>query len=396
MPKRKKDKEAAPTIIIKKKLYDGDGGHHGGVWKIAYADFMTAMMTFFLVMWLINSSSKEKITQLASYFNPVKLSDKTPPSKGVRDDEAGGTGDQKIPGKKTENKPEKPEKPGKKAEDAQQKPEEENLFRNPFGVLTQLASQAEGEMAVVISQSSAGSGGAAHDPFITDPVVSQPVVQTTPPGGRDALERAKAAGAGPAKVKVDSASEDKNTNANANANANADANANAKPTPDSSEPKPSHETQVAATQLAKEIGRLTDALPKSFRPNITTKATAEGVLLSLTDDLTFSMFKIASAEPSPQLVLVLEKIGNLINKQAGKLVVRGHTDGRPYSGDAHGNWRLSINRANMAYYMLLRAKVDDTRFLAVEGYADRNLRNKTDPLAAENRRIEILIKGAES
>jgi len=48
------------------------------------------------------------------------------------------------------------------------------------------------------------------------------------------------------------------------------------------------------------------------------------------------------------------------------------------------------------YFMLLRAKVEDNRFLAVEGYADRNLRNKTDPLAAENRRIEILIKGAES
>ena len=52
--------------------------------------------------------------------------------------------------------------------------------------------------------------------------------------------------------------------------------------------------------------------------------------------------------------------------------------------------------AQYAYFMLLRAKVEDSRFLAVEGYADRNLRNKADPLAAENRRIEILIKGAES
>ena len=108
------------------------------------------------------------------------------------------------------------------------------------------------------------------------------------------------------------------------------------------------------------------------------------------------MFKVASAEPSPQLVLVLEKIGNVLNKQPGKLVVRGHTDSRPYAGDAHGNWRLSVNRANMAYYMLLRAKVEDSRFLAVEGYADRSLKNKTNPLAAENRRIDILIKGVES
>ena len=162
------------------------------------------------------------------------------------------------------------------------------------------------------------------------------------------------------------------------------------------EQQPTDKALETATQLAKELGRLMESLPKSFRPNITTKATAEGVLVSLTDDLNFSMFKIASAEPSPQLVLVLERIGNLINKHPGKLIVRGHTDGRKYAGDAHGNWRLSVNRANMAYFMLLRAKVEDNRFLAVEGYADRNLRNKTDPLAAENRRIEILIKGAES
>ena len=89
---KKKGREPAansPKFIVKKKISEGDGGHHGGVWKIAYADFMTAMMTFFLVMWLINSSSKEKITALANYFNPVKLTDRNP-SKGVRDNEAGG------------------------------------------------------------------------------------------------------------------------------------------------------------------------------------------------------------------------------------------------------------------------------------------------------------------
>ena len=162
------------------------------------------------------------------------------------------------------------------------------------------------------------------------------------------------------------------------------------------EQQPSDKARETAAQLSKELGRLMESLPKSFRPNITTKATSEGVLVSLTDDMNFSMFKIASAEPSPQLVLVLERIGNLINKHPGKLIVQGHTDGRKYAGDAHGNWRLSVNRANMAYFMLLRAKVEDSRFLAVEGYADRNLRNKADPLAADNRRIEILIKGAES
>ena len=48
-------------------------GHHGGAWKIAFADFMTAMMAFFLVLWIINASDKETKTVIARYFNPVKL-----------------------------------------------------------------------------------------------------------------------------------------------------------------------------------------------------------------------------------------------------------------------------------------------------------------------------------
>jgi chemotaxis protein MotB len=55
-----------PIIVIKKK--GGHGGHHGGAWKIAYADFVTAMMCFFMVMWLVNSSSAAAKVSIASYF----------------------------------------------------------------------------------------------------------------------------------------------------------------------------------------------------------------------------------------------------------------------------------------------------------------------------------------
>jgi chemotaxis protein MotB len=394
MTRKKRGNEPAyPTqIIVKKKLYDNDSGHHGGVWKIAYADFMTAMMTFFLVMWLINTTSKDKITRLASYFNPVKLTDRNL-SKGVHDNEASGPGEEKTEAAKAEKKAEKSSKksetekksdPEKKPEAEKHQTEDELLFHNPFGVLTQLASQAEGAMAMVTAQGQSGNlmADASHDPFVTDPVISQPPARAAPQAEPSTPQRDAAALAGPAAAKMDRASEDKR--------------ANGRPAPDPNEQQPSDKAQETAAQLSRELGRLMESLPKSFRPNITTKATSEGVLVSLTDDMNFSMFKIASAEPSPQLVLVLERIGNLINKHPGKLIVKGHTDGRKYSGDAHGNWRLSVNRANMAYFMLLRAKVEDSRFLAVEGYADRNLRNKADPLAAENRRIEILIKGAES
>jgi len=56
-------------IIIKKKIVKA-GGHHGGAWKVAYADFVTAMMAFFLLMWLLNATTEEQRKGLADYFNP--------------------------------------------------------------------------------------------------------------------------------------------------------------------------------------------------------------------------------------------------------------------------------------------------------------------------------------
>ena len=58
-----------PIIVIKKK--GGHGGHHGGAWKVAYADFVTAMMSLFIVLWLMNSSDKIK-KAVAGYFNDPK------------------------------------------------------------------------------------------------------------------------------------------------------------------------------------------------------------------------------------------------------------------------------------------------------------------------------------
>ncbi|WP_411818547.1 flagellar motor protein MotB [Hyphococcus sp. DH-69] len=62
-------KAVAPIIIKKKKVIAG-GGHHGGAWKVAYADFVTAMMAFFLLMWLLNATTEDQRKGLADYFNP--------------------------------------------------------------------------------------------------------------------------------------------------------------------------------------------------------------------------------------------------------------------------------------------------------------------------------------
>jgi chemotaxis protein MotB len=61
---------AAPVIIKRKRIVAG-GGHHGGAWKVAYADFVTAMMAFFMLMWLLNATTEKQRKGLADYFNPT-------------------------------------------------------------------------------------------------------------------------------------------------------------------------------------------------------------------------------------------------------------------------------------------------------------------------------------
>jgi chemotaxis protein MotB len=66
--------ETAPRLIIVKRIKKSGGGHHGGAWKIAYADFVTAMMAFFLLMWLLGSTTKGELQGIAEYFQtPLKV-----------------------------------------------------------------------------------------------------------------------------------------------------------------------------------------------------------------------------------------------------------------------------------------------------------------------------------
>jgi chemotaxis protein MotB len=88
----------------------------------------------------------------------------------------------------------------------------------------------------------------------------------------------------------------------------------------------------------------------------------------------------------------MDKIGRIINGQKGKITIQGYTDARPFRSDTYDNWRLSTARAQSAYYMLVRGGVEERRIVEVSGFADRRPKDKADPLAAVNRRIEILME----
>jgi len=89
-------------IVIKKVKKVVGGGHHGGAWKVAYADFVTAMMAFFLLMWLINTTDPEQKRGIAEYFAPASVSSSTSGSGGILggtalgDDGAKGAGSMSV------------------------------------------------------------------------------------------------------------------------------------------------------------------------------------------------------------------------------------------------------------------------------------------------------------
>ncbi len=81
----KNEPEPQPVIIVKKVVEGGHEGHHGGAWKVAYADFVTAMMAFFLLLWIVGATDEEQRKGIADYFTPtlVEMKQKSAGANGV-------------------------------------------------------------------------------------------------------------------------------------------------------------------------------------------------------------------------------------------------------------------------------------------------------------------------
>lgn len=448
-----KDEIKAPEILIIKRHNGGDHDeHHGGVWKIAYADFMTAMMAFFLVMWLVNSTDKETLTQVATYFNPIKLTDRSTSAKGLKDLDEGAVGKLEATPKddhkaadphakkddhaKKDAKAKKEEggggrkkdakKDGEKAQPSSAEVAEAQIFVDPMKTLDTLAAQAR--TAGAAQRGGAGGkeasgenlGANYRDPF--DPnywrsTQSRPAVRNDAMANKGGAAQnetgeggaAQTAPAGKGAGRTPGQESDPTAKGGASSVKGNEGPAKGEAAPVAAEAvKPAAEVvkaaeadvpaqaEAAAKALAQEISTALGRVAPGQAPHIEVVATSEGLLVSLTDEFDFGMFGVGSAEPKGELVLVMEKIAAALASRPGSIVVRGHTDGRPYRSQLYDNWRLSTARAHMASYMLVRGGIPDTRIERVEGYADRKLRLANDPAAAQNRRIEILLRTTKS
>jgi len=439
--------EPKQEIIIVKRGGEHEDGHHGGVWKIAFADFMTAMMCFFLVMWLINAANEQTKASVASYFNPVRLIDRNSSRKGLED-----IGDGPNSAGASDENPESAD--GQAQTDGQAKAgprdethsadtgdekvfSDEHLFADPYAVLAEIVSET-GTLANISAKGDGGaqdsgpatgaSGGESYrDPFAPDFWSQQVAGNETAEGSSGSgVERFDADGtddAGEKGIEVSAIQPDKIEPAErmaaehpetapipeprpaeaAKPAATTEAGETKLPElvgapPAAETPRPAVEAKAPSDEAIREAEKISQELAKMFDvkdkmlEGLSVVPTRTGVTISVTDQLDFGMFEIGSAVPRREMILAMEKIAKVLEGRKGLLSIEGHTDARPFKSAAYDNWRLSTARAHSAYYMLVRAGIDEKRIAEVGGMADRKPKVPADPLAAANRRIEILLE----
>ncbi len=267
-------------IIVKKIIEAPHGGHHGGAWKVAYADFVTAMMAFFLLMWLLGATTEKQRKALADYFAPTLVQSKQ--------DTAGSNG--------------------------------------LFG----------GDSLVAADKYPHGAAQTGTR--------SMTIPRDATGGPREASGR---------------------------------------------------ERQRANFQkLAKSLLREVQAKAEIRRlaPNIRFTETREGLRIDVVDDADFSMFVVGTNQLTPEATKLFAQIATMVAEVPNQVMIRGHTDASPWSAKAGtNNWRLSVERAEVARQYLEYRGIANSRFARIEGVADTEPYVPSNRFDPRNRRISITL-----
>ncbi|MFN4207136.1 MAG: MotB family protein [Agrobacterium albertimagni] len=426
-------------IIVKRHKGDHDGAH-GGAWKIAYADFMTAMMAFFLVMWLVNAANEETKASVASYFNPIQLSDEQPTKKGLEKPVETSEGEEKKERSQVDEDQDKVGSAAATGDDQTASSGDEanyseaDFFENPYSVLAEIAQEvgqqanvsAKGEGGAADSGPSTGAqGGEAYrDPFDPDFWTQQVQTSNGPPGEpTDAQTPAEQAQTAPPSetdisepstepeqqiaLVVPGQKPDPSATPSEAMTAAKPADAEAAKIGQTEQPldgvgekldtaEAQLEVQLAAAdKLKAEIENAIGGAAGKLAEGLLVTPAEGGLLVTISDQSDAAMFNVGSAVPRRELVIAMERLGQILQAKPGRIVIRGHTDARPFRGTENDNWRLSMARAHSAYFMLVRGGLNEGRVEQVSGFADRRLQVPEDPLADANRRIEILIEAEQ-
>lgn len=247
----------------------GGHGHHGGAWKVAYADFVTAMMALFMVLWLLASTDQQSRKEISQYFRTGIL---------------------------------------------------------PDGDLTMNRAAQEKPSVIQVSP--------------VPPDKGESTLQ-------DRVEKAK---------------------------------------------------QETAKVVREKLVRMAGLDPQLERviKNVKVQVTAEGILIETVDEDSGLMFDSSSSKLNEPLERFLRQLAPVIVSTGKRIEINGHTDARPFAKDSRvSNWDLSYQRAEAARVIFQASGVPDSQVAGVFARGASQLYVPDEPMAAQNRRLSILLKIAK-
>ena len=369
-------------IFIKRVKKKAHVHAHGGAWKIAYADFVTAMMAFFLLMWLLNATTEDQRTAISNYFAPASVSVSTSGAGGVL---GGRTLDSE--GAMISNS----SQPG--------------LI---LGIRVPVFTGADGNTDEEWSEEEGAF--VQHGPVAEHDFEG---ANGSHMGTLDAHDQEQGSGSHLGNVEKNDA---KNTKGKFLAHADKKSGPDAKPgvsniagpeqggTGGSAQRRANH-AGTAERQFAQREQRRFDKTAaalqalfsqdlklRPYKDNLRVEQIGAGLRIQILDDHKTAMFPLGSAEMMTRTNEMMAKIAESIKKLPNKIAIVGHTDATPYrAGSGYSNWELSTDRAHATRRALIAAGVPEERLVTVTGKAATDPLNKADPEAPSNRRISILL-----
>jgi chemotaxis protein MotB len=340
---------AKSNAVIIKRIKKAGHAHHGGAWKVAYADFVTAMMAFFLLLWLLNATTDAQKRGIADYFSPTLATKSTTSGSGgvlggkTMTTEGSQVSNAAPPAVTTElNHPQDFEEsdqddtPGK--------------IENP----TEYTYNAAGDPNATAAQ-----------PKPNEYVNSLQAPELT------AHERAVLEKLAPGQAI------DPNNLTEAQFQALKAVREN-------------KQFAKAQFELQQAIQQVPDLKP--LAQNLVVDRTEEGLRIQLVDQDKTSMFASGSTDMNDAARKLMGLVAQAIAKLPNKVSITGHTDSTPFSRPgAMDNWDLSTQRANASRRALIAAGLPDGRVATVLGKADTEPFIANDPNNPRNRRVSIVV-----
>ncbi|HMA49662.1 MAG TPA: flagellar motor protein MotB [Magnetospirillaceae bacterium] len=324
--------EGKAVIIKRVKKYGA--AHHGGAWKVAYADFVTAMMAFFLLLWLLNAVTEEQLTGIADYFAPTTVSKSASGAGGMLGGQTVGQG----------------------------------------------AMSSQGttpSFALALPPPTIGSGGDA----LTDP--REGGEEGNGPGNGGEAPGTGGSAAGP-KFDKDKA-QDKSTGGRDKAESLSE-----QQILQAEQAREEQQFQKAQAALKQAINSIPEL--KKLADSLMVDNTPEGLRIQIVDQEGLAMFPSGSPDMFGHTKALIDMVARVVKQLPEKVSIAGYTDSTPFAGQSgYGNWELSADRALATRRALLQSGVPADRVDRVVGKADTDPLDTKNPADPRNRRITIVL-----